>query len=86
MKSEVVFRGDGPGIDGRFLILGERSIITTIAVDAKEYRELSPKVRVTGTPSWAPPVVANGLLYVRDDREIKCLDLRKGGAVQSREK
>ena len=63
-------------IQNRFMVLGERGVLTTVAVDPKEYRELSPRVRVIGTPAWAPPVVSQGRLLVRDDREVRCYDLR----------
>ena len=63
-------------IQDRFMVLGERGMLTTIAVDSSAYKELSPRVRVIGTPAWAPPVVSQGRLFVRDDREIRCYDLR----------
>ena len=64
-------------VQGRFMVLGERGLLTTMAVDPKEYKELSPRVRVIGTPAWAPPVISQGRLLVRDDREVRCYDLRK---------
>lgn len=46
-----------------------------LAVNPERYEELGRKM-VLGKTRQAP-ALANGLLYLRDDREIVCLDMRK---------
>ena len=40
---------------------------------------LKADARVLRGPCWAPPVLANGRLYVRNEEVLLCLDLRAAG-------
>lgn len=61
--------------DGKLLLLEEKGRLALLAPDAKEYRELA-SATVCGT-TWAHPALANGRLFVRDDRELRAIDLPK---------
>lgn len=63
------------GADNKLLMLDVDGKLTLIDPQAEGYRELaSAKVL---TPVTRPlPALSNGLLYVRDQKKLKCLDLR----------
>lgn len=72
-------------VDGRFVCLGEDGILRVFKANPEKYDEESyvelrdPK---TGTPlldppCWAAPILSHGLLYVRGNNRLVCLDARK---------
>ena len=59
------------------IVLGERGDLALVVVSPQSYIE---KKRIRGVmkyPAWSPPVLANGLLYLRDETQVMCLDLRR---------
>jgi outer membrane protein assembly factor BamB len=66
--------------DGKLLVLKTDGNLVVAEPNSKEFRPLA-SARVLdaapGEPALALPALANGLLYVRDSRTLKCLDLRK---------
>jgi outer membrane protein assembly factor BamB len=61
--------------DDKLLMLEEASDLVLIQPDPKEYRELA-RSKVCGQ-TWAHPALSNGKLYVRDAKELICLQLGK---------
>jgi outer membrane protein assembly factor BamB len=61
------------------LILGENGLLALARATPEGYRELARARPLTSRPCWSTPVLANGLLYLRDESRVLCLDLRKGG-------
>ncbi|HXG10364.1 MAG TPA: PQQ-binding-like beta-propeller repeat protein [Gemmataceae bacterium] len=59
--------------DDKLLMLDDNGNLVLLDPDPKEYRELA-RARVCG-PTWAHPALADGRLYVRDDKELICLQL-----------
>jgi len=59
--------------DNKLLIHSDSGEIILIEADPKEYRELC-RAKVCGE-TWAHPALANGKLYLRDARELICLQL-----------
>lgn len=65
--------------DGHLITVGERGDIALVEVTPEGYREKG-RARVLYYPVWTPPILAQGHLYVRNERSkraIKCLDLRE---------
>ena len=70
-------------IDGHFICLGEDGVMRLLKVNPKKYEEVStvelkdPKTRETllEYPCWAAPIVSHGLLYVRGEERLVCLEL-----------
>jgi outer membrane protein assembly factor BamB len=60
---------------GHLLVMGERGYLALVKVTPERYVE-KERVRLLDYPCWAPPVLANGLLYLRSERALLCLDLR----------
>jgi outer membrane protein assembly factor BamB len=69
--------------DGHFIALGERGRLLAVEVNPTQY---VPKAdaRLLDGPCWAPPVLASGLLYVRNEVVLLCLDLRPTEPVAGR--
>jgi outer membrane protein assembly factor BamB len=70
-------------IDGHFICLSEDGILRLLKVNPKEYEEIStfeptdPKTKqaLLEYPCWAAPIVSNGLLYVRGEDRLVCMEL-----------
>jgi len=61
--------------DGKMLLLEEPGNLALFEPDPKEYRQLA-RAKVCGN-TWVHPALANGRLFVRDDKELICLDFSK---------
>jgi outer membrane protein assembly factor BamB len=69
--------------DGHLIAIGERGDLALIEVSPDGYVEKA-RARIMKGPTWTPPVLSHGLLYVRNDprldpernRQLICLDLR----------
>jgi len=61
--------------DGKLLMHQDSGELALLDPNPKEYKELC-KSKVCG-PTWAHPALANGLLYVRDKKELICVQLGK---------
>jgi outer membrane protein assembly factor BamB len=57
----------------KLLMLEEDGSLVLLAADPKEYRELA-RARICGQ-AWAHPAVAGDRLYVRDEKELVCVQL-----------
>ena len=61
----------------RIIALGQRGELAIAPVDPKKFSPLA-REQVIGGRCWTPPVLAHGLLYLRNARgDLVCLDLRK---------
>lgn len=60
--------------DNKLLLLEEAGSLVLFDPDPKEYRELA-RAKVCGK-TWAHAALANGRLYVRDDKELVCVQLK----------
>ena len=61
-------------VDGHLIAIGERGDLALIEVSPEGYIEKA-RARVMRYPVWTPPVLSHGLLYLRNERSMKCLDL-----------
>ncbi len=62
-------------VDGKLLLVKTNGELVLVEPSAEGYVELARDQVLTGV-TRALPAYSNGLLYVRDDRQLKCLDLR----------
>lgn len=60
--------------DGKLLLLQDSGELVLVQPDPQQYREVA-RARVCGA-TWAHPALAEGRLYLRDQRELLCLALR----------
>ena len=61
--------------EGHLIALGERGRLALIEVSPEAYKEKA-RVRVSSRRVWTPPILAQGLLYIRNERKLTCFDLR----------
>lgn len=61
--------------DNKLLLVEEKGDLVLIDPDRKEYRELS-RTKICG-PTWVHPALANGRLYIRDEKELVCVEMPK---------
>jgi hypothetical protein len=79
-EQQWVQRGLGKGslikADGMLIALSERGKLHLAEADHTAYRELASHQVLTGR-CWTQPSLAAGRLYVRNQKEMVCLDLQK---------
>jgi outer membrane protein assembly factor BamB len=61
--------------DGKLLLLEEGGDLVLMEPNAKEYKEVA-RSKICGN-TWAHAAVADGRLYVRDAKELVCVELSK---------
>jgi outer membrane protein assembly factor BamB len=61
--------------DAKLLLVEEPGNLVLLEPNPKEYRELA-RSKICGK-TWAHPAVANGRLYIRDAKELICVELPK---------
>jgi len=67
-------------VDGHFICLTEDGQLLLLKVNPKKFEPVSlgKTDNLLGYPSWAAPILSNGLLYVRDEKKLVCFELIKG--------
>lgn len=75
---EDVAKGSLAMADGRLYYRTEAGIVLLIEPDREGYVERGRLVQPerTSKPAWAHPVIANGLLFIRDQDVMYCYDVR----------
>lgn len=68
-------KGNFIAADGKLIISTIDGELVLVAADAEQFKELA-RVKLLGKTRQAP-ALADGRIYLRDDREIVCVDLRK---------
>ena len=72
-------RGFGKGTlvsaDGLLYVLSDSGLLALVEATPGEYREKARFQAMTGK-AWTAPALAQGRLYVRDQDELSCLDVR----------
>ncbi len=73
-----ITNGSTIGVDGHYLIVGEKGRLAAVDMTPEGIQELAMTTRpLLKGPIMAYPALNNGLLYVRNDEELLCVDLRK---------
>jgi outer membrane protein assembly factor BamB len=62
--------------DGHLIVLSESGWLSLAEATPEGYREKA-KFQLSRNKCWTVPVLASGRLYVRDEAQIFCLDLRR---------
>ena len=75
MSSRDGFGGGGATIlvDGNVLVQCDRGPLVLVAAKPEAYQELA-RAQIYGNKCWTMPVVSDGKIYARNDREGFCLD------------
>jgi hypothetical protein len=60
--------------DGHLIVLGERGKLGLVEANPNEFKEVTTAQVLRGR-CWTVPALADGKLYLRNQREMVCLDL-----------
>lgn len=63
--------------DGHLLFWGERGNLTALKATPSAYTVVGELPKLLTYKSWAMPALAGGRLFVRDEKHVLCLDLRR---------
>lgn len=76
-QSRSVGKGSLVAADGMLYVLSEGHRVALVEATPEAYREHGTfEIKSHGRPSWAHPVVANGVLYLRDQQSLTAYHLR----------
>lgn len=64
-------------VDGRILVWEEHGHLRFFEANAGSYQGRGEMTDLLGFKAWAAPALADGRLYLRDERHVLCLDMRK---------
>ena len=59
-----------------YMIEGVKGDLYLIEPNPNDFKVLSSAPMLGGNNIWAPPVLANGRLLIRDQGQMKCLDVK----------
>jgi outer membrane protein assembly factor BamB len=77
-RDRSVGKGNIIVADGRLYAQGEGGVIGLIDPTPSGYKEISRfEIPKGAFPTWTPPVVANGKLYVREQDTLYCYNVKK---------
>jgi len=62
-------------VQGHLIVLGERGRLFVVEATPAGYTEVSATEPLVTYPAWNPPVLVNGLLFVRGADKLRCFDL-----------
>lgn len=70
-------------VDGHFVCLGEGGVLRLLKVNPQKYEEISEvelidpqsQAPLLRSPCWAAPVLAHGLMYLRGEDRLVCVEL-----------
>ena len=60
------------------VVLSDKGLLALVRADPKAHQELARAKVLEGNRCWTAPTLAGGRLFVRDDREVVCIDLTPG--------
>jgi len=76
-RNRSVGKGSVAYADKHLYVLGEDAILALVEARSDEYREVSRfSLKQSRYPTWAPPVIADGRLYVRNQDSVMAFDVR----------
>ncbi|HWI56497.1 MAG TPA: PQQ-binding-like beta-propeller repeat protein [Bacillota bacterium] len=65
--------------EGKLILYGDKGKLGVAEANPEAFKEISSFQALTGKDTWANPVLANGLLYVRSLEKMLALDVRPPG-------
>jgi outer membrane protein assembly factor BamB len=84
MTGKVAWKHRGPGkgscifAEGNLYCYSEDGVVGLIEATPEAYKEKARfKVPAGYFPSWSPPVIANGCLYLREQDNLYCYNIRR---------
>jgi len=69
-------KGSLMAADGKLIIYSQRGKLATAEISPDSFKLISSAQILEGKDTWAPPVLANGRIYVRSLSKLACLDVK----------
>jgi outer membrane protein assembly factor BamB len=77
-RDRSVGKGSVTYAEGRLYALSEDGVVGMIEATPQSYKEKSRfEIRKGSYPTWTPPVIANGKLYLRDQDNLYCYNIKR---------
>ena len=77
-RNRSVGKGSVTYAEGRLYALSEDGVMGLIDATPQEYRERSRfEIHRGSYPTWTPPVIANGKLYLREQDNLYCYNIHR---------
>ena len=77
-RDRSVGKGSVTYAEGHLYALSEDGVVGLIEATPARYKEISRFEISRGSyPTWTPPVVANGKLYLREQDNLYCYDIKR---------
>jgi len=77
-RNRSVGKGSLIYAEGHLYCLGEDGVVGLVEATPAEYREKSRfEIPKGGYPTWSQPVIANGKLYLREQDNLYCYNIKK---------
>ena len=70
------YRGSLLSVDGRLIIFSERGTLALAEISSEAFMEISSVKVLDGNKTWTIPTLSRGRLFVRNDEELVCLNLK----------
>lgn len=79
----TITNGSMIAVDGHYLVLGENGRLAALDLTPGGVEEIAMTARpILRGPIFAYPALHNGLLYLRNDHELLCVDLRQAAGYR----
>jgi hypothetical protein len=76
-KDRSVGKGNVTYAEGKLYLLGETGIVGLAEATPSGYKEISRfKIPKGDFPTWTPPVLADGKMYLREQDNLYCFDIK----------
>jgi outer membrane protein assembly factor BamB len=77
-RHRSVGKGSVAYADKHLYVLGEDAVVALVVVSADGYKEVSRfSLKQSRYPTWAPPVISDGRLYIRNQDSLMAYDVRR---------
>jgi outer membrane protein assembly factor BamB len=77
-RDRSVGKGNVIYAEGNLYAFGEDGVVGLIRAAPQSYQEKSRfEIRKGSYPTWTPPVIANGKLFLRDQDNLYCYDIKR---------
>lgn len=62
---------------GHLIILGDAGDLSLVEMNPEKFTEKAAFKALSGGRTWSYPALSNGLLFIKNSREMACYDLRR---------
>ena len=77
-RDRSVGKGSVTYAEGHLYTLGEEGVVGLVSATPQGYKEKSRfEIRKGSYPTWTPLVIANGKMYLRDQDNLYCYNIKR---------